>query len=89
MPTLVTLWPCEAQFAQAAEGAPLAMTATPLAAGGELLRVGAMTINKRAGRNGVERFSWGAEVIELNGRWGVEEKHKQERKVKCRRVSVL
>lgn len=68
MLTLITLRPREPRFTQAAEGAPLAMTATPLAAGRQLLHVGAVVINKRAAWHSVGGFSWGAKVIELNRR---------------------
>lgn len=66
--TLIALKPAKARIAQAARGAPLAVTATPLATGGRLLRAGAVVINKRAAWHSVGGFSWGSKVIELNGR---------------------
>ena len=63
MLTLITLRPREPRFAQAAEGAPLAVTATPPAAGGQFFHVGAVIINKRAAWHSVGGLSWGTKVI--------------------------
>lgn len=61
--TLITLWPCKPWFTEAAEGAPLAVTATPLATGGKVLHVAALVINKRTAWHSVGGFSWGTKVI--------------------------
>lgn len=70
MLTLITLRPCKTRFTQAAEGAPLAVTATPLATGGRLLHGGAVIINNSAAWQSAGGFSRGTKVIELNGRTG-------------------
>ena len=86
MLTLITPRPRDAGFTQAAEGAPLAVTAAPLAAGGQLLHAGAVVINKRAARHCVGGLSWGAEVIELNGRRRTREKYDKEEKLRDGRI---
>lgn len=67
MLTLVTLRPREARLTPAAEGAPLALTATPLATGGKFLRCGAVIINKRAAWQRVGGVGRRTKVIELDG----------------------
>lgn len=61
--TLIALRSREACLALAAEGAPLAVTAPPQAARGEVLAAGAVVINKRAAWRSAGGFSRGAKVI--------------------------
>lgn len=79
MLTLITLRPCKTCFTQAAEGAPLPVTATPPATGGKLLCAGAVVINKRAAWHSVGGFSWGTKVIQLNGGRTGEKKYKEQK----------
>lgn len=65
--TLIALRACKAFFTQAAERAPLPVTAAPLATRGKLLHVGAVVVNKTAAQQSVGRFSRGTKVIQLDG----------------------
>lgn len=66
--TSIALRPRKAFFTQAAERAPLPVTAAPLSTGGKLLHVGAVVINKTAAKQSVGGFSRGTKVIQLDGK---------------------
>lgn len=68
MSTSVTLRSCKSWLAQAAVGAPVAVTVAPQATGRVQLPVGAVVINKSAAWRSVGGFSRTTKVIQLSKR---------------------
>lgn len=68
MSTSVTLRSCKSWLAQAAVGAPVAVTVAPQATGRVQLPVGAVVINKSAAWRSVGGFSRRTKVIQLSKR---------------------
>lgn len=68
MSTSVTLWSCKSWLAQAAVGAPVAVTVPPQATGRAWLPVGAVAINKSAAWYSVRGLGRRTKVIQLSKR---------------------